>query len=500
MEHKNKTDILILYQTIKYRKGEDVKNALINCLTQYYQSDENTSIIASKIIEKIFKDAKEAKDDLLEVNVPLLASIVKREGYVKTRQAFKKYYYLPLSEECNGIFDVSVDGGEGLNTGGENPVIEELVKCDTIISQISNSKKEEIKDDSTEEEKGIDDKNEIILSVKKSLIDELIDARQDEILFVLNLKKEAGASANVVSLESELTSVKQKLKSKENEIVTISQDKKQLEKAKNQAVREKNDAVKENERIQGLLDTERAAHKTTKSELNAKIQENEDLQKKMEKYTSQIVILPQEIVDFAKKCESFFEEYKQLLSDAQKMVGASKKGIDDDDYNYYYMRIMNKFSNSTSGIASLNAYISEISMLAKTGMVYSGGLVDKDCKGKDVNSSVLQNIYYTRLFKNLASAAIIMSDEFAYLLPKMATTGCPDTNMFAKHTEKMIKAITNLGYTIKYSRPFTKVESFAKTNEFTENPNVPSGYVFEVTQMAIEYGTSKLDTLVIAKE
>lgn len=504
-------NIKVLYQTITCRNEERNNNAFFNCLRDYYHIETIKDEHIDELFNELRKNAKIVDEIYFKVNVPLFASVEQCDNYKEIRIGFKKFYYLPLPDSFNKIFDISKFEDEQKDVNSETDVISELEKCDILLGKISDS--DILSDEYENESTGLDkieesdsSKRIIKLIVNKSLVEELIDARQEEVLLWKKLRRSSKTSENISLIENELQTLQSKLNKQNNQIVTLSQEKLQLQREnqkaitdKTQALEEKKNAVDEKNRVQGLLDSEISAHKETRKQLSQQIQLNDDLKRKMKVYDEQLIILPQEITDFAKKCNLFFIEYKELLHDAHTMVGSSKKGIDDDDYNYYYMRIMNKFANSTSQLKNLSAYVSEVEMLSSSGMIYANGLFVKDIKDKSTNISTLQTLYYSRIFKTLVSATIIMSDEFAYMLPKMASAGCPDTSVFGKRTEKLIKAACGLGYSIKYSKPFAKVDSFAQVVEFTK-ADIPSGYVFEVKEIAVDFGTSQMDTKVIAKE
>ena len=226
------------------------------------------------------------------------------------------------------------------------------------------------------------------------------------------------------------------------------------------------------------------------------------LQKEMKLYTERAVFfLPAQ--SFAQRAAVFFDTLDQLQADAARFKTDMPSGVNADDYNYYLMRIERKFYTETAKVEALPQWRRELQMLAKTGLIPAGGLIDKRMGGGKVKEqemeSTLRMLLYQAVMNSLAGAAVVMSDEMAIMLPQMVA-GVKGTDVFARTTEQLKKATLDMGYSLNYVKPFTPLSSYKDVQnvQFTK-ADVPEGTIFEVMKMAVNFGSTKSNTEVSAK-
>ena len=226
------------------------------------------------------------------------------------------------------------------------------------------------------------------------------------------------------------------------------------------------------------------------------------LQKEVKLYSERAVFfLPAQ--NFAQRAAVFFDTLDQLQADVSRFKTDMPSGVNADDYNYYLVRIERKFYTSTSKLENLPQWRRELQMLAKTGLIPAGGLIDKRMGAGKVKEqemeSTLRMLLYQAVMSSLAGAAVVMSDEMAIMLPQMVA-GVKGAEVFVKTTEQLKKAIADMGYDLNYVKPFTQLNTYKDVQnvQFTK-ADVPEGTIFEVMKMALNFGSTKSNTEVSAK-
>lgn len=215
-------------------------------------------------------------------------------------------------------------------------------------------------------------------------------------------------------------------------------------------------------------------------------------------YTTRVVFY-RTAQDFAKRAMLFFNLLSQMLSETNQLKVKIPSGVNTDDYNYYLNRIEKKFYSVE--VSKLLEWKYEIQMLSITGMVPINGLIDSKLGkvGESQWESTLRNLLYQSVMANLAGAAVVMSDELAYMLPKMVP-GVTNTKNFIKITENLKDAIVGTKYDLNYVKPFTQLSQYKEIeNVKYTDADVPQGTIFEIMKMALNYGSTKKKTEVSAK-
>lgn len=240
----------------------------------------------------------------------------------------------------------------------------------------------------------------------------------------------------------------------------------------------------------------------------ATIAEHESTIKRLEEESSlynERVVFFRSTQEFAKLSLAFFDAYDTLMDEMGKQKMKEPSNPDEvDNYNYYMARIERKFLKTASGVKNLESWRHELHLLAQTALVPTGGIIDSKLGGKKVKEpewdSTLRMLLYHDVMSILAGAAVVMSDEMALMLPHQVQ-GVKGADQFSKISDRLQKAISGMGYDLNYVRPFTKLSQYKDVENvrFTE-ADVPSGTIFEIMKMALNYGATKGKTEVSAKE
>lgn len=214
------------------------------------------------------------------------------------------------------------------------------------------------------------------------------------------------------------------------------------------------------------------------------------------------------VQEFGRRVMFFFDMTDKLQTELSLLKAAPPSGINEDDFNYYIARIEKKYYSVKTN--NLLEWRREIQMLSLTGMVPTEGLINSKL-GEDEHTgkhkvskpqweSTLRMLLYQSIMVDLAGAAVTMSDELAYMLPQMVP-GVGEKKIFIEISEMLQKAIKDMGYELNYVKPFTQLSQYKDVEnvQFTE-ADVPSGTIFEVLKMALNYGSTKKKTEVSAKQ
>lgn len=202
---------------------------------------------------------------------------------------------------------------------------------------------------------------------------------------------------------------------------------------------------------------------------------------------------------FCQHANSFFDTLDLLLYNVNQLKVNAPSGVNADDYNYYLARIERKYHSIK--VDHLGEWRREIQLLSLTGIVLTDGLINSKLGNVSESQQVstLRTILYQTVMSYIAGAAVTMSDELAYMLPRMVP-GVGDTKKFVAITDSLKKSIKDMGYDLNYVKPFTQLSQYKNVEnvKFTK-ADVPQGIIFEVEKMALNFGSTKKKTEVSAK-
>lgn len=389
----------------------------------------------------------------------------------------------------------------------KNDVVNETVEEITIVSQDSTGKAESMKllalfgnlDDARNGEKNAYDKlrTKIIQSLQTKF------APNPEETKLRSQVKDLGIRLS--SVEKDCDEYKHKLDTAETDKRRAVEDcenrhKKQYDELKGKYDKTQKDA--EDYRKKWLTEEElRKGHEKTIAERDSTIKR---LNEESSLYNDRVVFF-RPTQDFAKLSMAFFDAYDEMMAEIGKQKMKEPGNPDEvDNYNYYMARIECKFLKVVSTVKNIKSWRHELQMLAQTGLVPTGGIIDSKLGGNKVKEpewdSTLRMLLYHDVMSVLAGAAVVMSDEMALMLPHQVH-GLKGTDQFSKISDRLQKAISGMGYDLNYVKPFTKLSQYKNVENvrFTE-ADVPSGTIFEIMKMALNYGATKGITEVSAKE
>lgn len=487
------------------------REAFVHHLVENYYSTSETFSHRKRTISdwldcRISRYGRQDISGYFYIDVPLIVSDKKQEGWEECNIAKRgKCYYLPLPplETVNQLEGLSVDS-----------VFQE---GDAIISSLTFPNEEENESPNKYTRAEMDAARDREKQAFSKLLDDILDyktkERDDSRVNILQ-NKCAQLEEDKRIIENKLLSINQKLDNAEAEkrkaILDCEskyiQEHNHLKEEVQLAVNTANDykskwtyeESKRKEAEQTIINRDK-----TIAERDSTIQ-RKDLE--MKEYASRAVFFLSVQV-FSQHVMSFFDVLEKLLNEANLLKVNVPSTVNTDDYNYYLARIEKKFYSIN--INQLHDWKSEIQMLSLTGMVPSNGIIntklgiDRSTGKYKVSESqwesTLRMLLYQSIMVDLAGAAVTMSDELAYMLPQMVP-GVGEKKTFVKISEMLQKAIKGMGYELNYVKPFTQLSHYKDVENvmFTE-ADVPSGTIFEVMKMALNYGSSKKKTEVSAK-
>lgn len=190
----------------------------------------------------------------------------------------------------------------------------------------------------------------------------------------------------------------------------------------------------------------------------------------------------------------------------QQMKNASDIHTDDmNDMNYYMLRIQSKYAEANSSIKNLFKIRQELSTLAELGMLPKQGILYpqlQEVSDSPKQEEQLRFYIHKTVVGPLMGAAIIRCDEYAFFLPSFVNNIPHEIpKFFAEMSEFIQKTMKELKYEVVYAAPFRQLNEFNYVKNVKAAPsdlNKPSGTIFEVIKMAINYGNHKEETEVSA--
>lgn len=183
-----------------------------------------------------------------------------------------------------------------------------------------------------------------------------------------------------------------------------------------------------------------------------------------------------------------------------------ENGRDCDTFCYYMTRVNRKFLSSVAQIKNLHeVYEAELRMLAATGLVPRNGWIDRlleSQKKESLWTGQLQAKLYRDVFEQYSGCAVIMADEYAYMIGKMLADidkGI-EKELVAK-SEHLQKLVAKLGYKLVYARPFTPITKYDNVvnTEFVDL-GIVKDTIVEIKKMGVAYGTKNPKTEVTVQQ
>ena len=203
------------------------------------------------------------------------------------------------------------------------------------------------------------------------------------------------------------------------------------------------------------------AHETINN-LNATIARKDEESKE---YNTRLVFY-RSCSEYAALAVEMFDTVNAVEQLASRLYNAYvENGRDCDTFCYYMTRVNRKFLSSVAQIKNLHeVYEAELRMLAATGLVPRNGWIDRlleSQKKESMWTGQLQAKLYRDVFEQYSGCAVIMADEYAYMMGNMLADIDKDIEkeLIAK-SEHLQKLVAKLGYKLVYARPFTPITKY----------------------------------------
>lgn len=244
------------------------------------------------------------------------------------------------------------------------------------------------------------------------------------------------------------------------------------------------------------------AHETINN-LNATIARKDEESKE---YNTRLVFY-RSCSEYAAIAVEMFDTVNAVEQLASRLYNAYvENGRDCDTFCYYMTRVNRKFLSSVAQIKNLHeVYEAELRMLAATGLVPRNGWIDcllESQKKESLWTGQLQAKLYRDVFEQYSGCAVIMADEYAYMIGKMLADidkGI-EKELVAK-SEHLQKLVAKLGYKLVYARPFTPITKYDNVvnTEFVDL-GIVKDTIVEIKKMGVAYGTKNPKTEVTVQQ
>lgn len=271
--------------------------------------------------------------------------------------------------------------------------------------------------------------------------------------------------------------------------------KKQHEEAVKKAAKFEGDCKREKEAKEKALETI--------NDLNATIARKDEESKE---YNTRLVFY-RSCSEYASLAVEMFDTVNAVEQLASKLYNAYvENGRDRDTFCYYMTRVNRKFLSSCAKIKNLHeVYEAELRMLAATGLVPRNGWIDRLLESQKKESMwtwQLQAKLYRDVFEQYSGCAVIMADEYAYMMGKMLADIDKDIEKeLAAKSEYLQKLVAKLGYKLVYARPFTPITKYdnVENTDFVDL-GIAKDTIVEIKKMGVAYGTKNPKTEVTVQQ
>lgn len=288
----------------------------------------------------------------------------------------------------------------------------------------------------------------------------------------------------------------------------VAENNKKWEEDTKKQKQEHEDAVKKAAKFEGDFKREKKAKEIaleTINNLNATITRKDEESKE---YNTRLVFY-RSCSEYAALAVEMFDTVNAVEQLASKLYNVYvENGRDRDTFCYYMTRVNRKFLSSCARIKNLHeVYEAELRMLAATGLVPRNGWIDRLLESQKKESMwtwQLQAKLYRDVFEQYSGCAVIMADEYAYMMGNMLADidkGI-EKELVAK-SEYLQKLVAKLGYKLVYARPFTPITKYdnVENTDFVDlDLGIAKDTIVEIKKMGVAYGTKNPKTEVTVQQ
>lgn len=480
--------IICLVQTVKFPANKDFLNNYIDEIVRYYGGNES-------IRKYIDDELKRNVDVQFSLDLPVMFS---REKPRSNRDAWKKVkpgkldywvkFIAPFVEPDSLVTEsTSLQSESALNDAKEL-----VARLSALLPQQQDGEGVEVLPEKVEVNVGE-------LYGVYELLKALVTTVKDELANIDEKIEKANKTANDEMLklkndhEEEIKQLNDRNAKKWEEDTAIM--KKQHEEAVKKAAKLEVDCKREKEEKE-------KAHETINN-LNATIARKDEESKE---YNTRLVFY-RSCSEYAALAVEMFDTVNAVEQLASKLYNAYvENGRDRDTFCYYMTRVNRKFISSCAKIKNLHeVYEAELRMLAATGLVPRNGWIDRLLESQKKESMwtwQLQAKLYRDVFEQYSGCAVIMADEYAYMMGKMLADidkGI-EKELVAK-SEYLQKLVAKLGYKLVYARPFTPITKYdnVENTDFVDL-GIVKDTIVEIKKMGVAYGTKNPKTEVTVQQ
>ena len=325
-----------------------------------------------------------------------------------------------------------------------------------------------------------------------------------------NIAEKVNKSANdqIAKLKHDHEEEKNQLKklNTENVQTAVAENNKKWEEDTKKQKQEHEDAVKKAAEFEGDFKREKEAKEKaleTIKDLKATIERKDEESKE---YNTRLVFY-RSCSEYAALAVEMFDTVNAVEQLASKLYNAYvENGRDRDTFCYYMTRVNRKFLSSVAQIKNLHkVYEAELRMLAATGLVPRNGWIDHllvSQKKESMWTWQLQAKLYRDVFEQYCGYAVIMADEYAYMMGKMLADIDMDIEKeLVARSEHLQKLVAKLGYKLVYARPFTPITKYdnVENTDFVDL-GIAKDTIVEIKKMGVAYGTKNPKTEVTVQQ
>lgn len=490
--------LICIMQTVKFPANKVILNNYIDEIVMYYGGNEN-------IRKYINDELKRNVDVQLSLDLPVMFS---REKPRSNRDAWKKVkpgkldywvkFIAPFVEPGSLLSEPTALQSENLL----NDAQELVARLSALLPQQDGEGVEDIPkkvEVNVGELCGVHESlKAFVITVKDELANvdkiktDVNKAANDQMANLKRDHEEEIKQLNDRNAEKVLTAVAENDKKWEVDTAIM---KKQHEEAVKKAVKFEGDCKREKEAKDKALEMI--------NDLNATIARKDEESKD---YNTRLVFY-RSCSEYAALAVEMFDTVNAVEQLASRLYNAYvENGRDCDTFCYYMTRVNRKFLSSVAQIKNLHeVYEAELRMLAATGLVPRNGWIDRlleSQKKESLWTGQLQAKLYRDVFEQYSGCAVIMADEYAYMIGKMLADidkGI-EKELVAK-SEHLQKLVAKLGYKLVYARPFTPITKYDNVvnTEFVDL-GIVKDTIVEIKKMGVAYGTKNPKTEVTVQQ
>lgn len=490
--------LIYLIQTVKFPTNNAFLNNYIDEIVRYYGGNEN--------IRKYINDKLKRNVDVqLSLDLPVTFSTKKPRSNCdawKKVQPRKNIYWVkfiaPFVEPGSLLSESTALQSENLL----NDAKELVARLSALLPQQDGEGVEDIP-------KKVEVNVGELCGVHESLKAFVITVK-DELANVDKIKTDVNKAANdqMANLKRDHEEEIKQLNDRNAEKVqtAVAENDKKWEVDTAIMKKQHDEAVKKAAKLEGDCKREKEekekAHETINN-LNATIARKDEESKE---YNTRLVFY-RSCSEYAAIAVEMFDTVNAVEQLASRLYNAYvENGRDCDTFCYYMTRVNRKFLSSVAQIKNLHeVYEAELRMLAATGLVPRNGWIDcllESQKKESLWTGQLQAKLYRDVFEQYSGCAVIMADEYAYMIGKMLADidkGI-EKELVAK-SEHLQKLVAKLGYKLVYARPFTPITKYDNVvnTEFVDL-GIVKDTIVEIKKMGVAYGTKNPKTEVTVQQ